>query len=73
VYKNRNWKNAGYYVVVWAPLVDARLEGILFSGICLWVKKCYQLMTNLKETIFAEFKTEDVVLQYFLMAVIQYL
>jgi hypothetical protein len=57
--KNRNWKSTGYYVVVWAPLVHARLERILFSGIFLWVKKCYQLMKNLKEAIFAEFRTED--------------
>jgi hypothetical protein len=30
-------------------------------------------MTNLKDGIFAEFRTEDIVLQYFLIAVIQYL
>lgn len=68
-----NEKNAGFHIVVWAPLVNARLEGILFSGICLWVKKCYQLMTNLKEAVFAEFRTEDTVLQCFLITVIQYL
>ena len=36
-------------------------------------KKFYQLVKNLKETIFAEFRTEDVVLQYFLIAIIHYL
>jgi len=39
---------------------------------CEW-KKFYQLMKKLKETIFAEFRTEDIVLQYFLIVIIQYL
>jgi len=30
-------------------------------------------MKKLKETIFAEFRTEDIVLQYFLIVIIQYL
>jgi len=30
-------------------------------------------MRNLKEAIFAEFRTEDIVLQYFLLAIIHYL
>jgi hypothetical protein len=30
-------------------------------------------LTRIKEAIFAEFRTEDVVLQYFLIAVIHYL
>jgi len=73
VYKNRKWKNAGFYIVVWAPLVNARLGGILFSGICLWVKKMLSTNDRLKRSHFAEFRTEDIVLQYFLIAVIQYL
>lgn len=30
-------------------------------------------MKNLKEAIFAKFRTEDIVLQYFLIAIFQYL
>jgi hypothetical protein len=50
-YKNMNWKNTGYYLLGWDPLVHARLHGILLSGIFLWVKKFYQLMNNLERPL----------------------